>query len=124
MRVCVSVHVLTCMFHYPPVAGEDYDGGPYTVTFASDANMACTDVTIIDDEIFEGDQNFFIDIVVPPEVPLTPMGRANVTIQDDDTGDMPCKLQTVVVLTIKHSSICNPYRIRDGNIAFFNLLSQ
>ena len=50
--------------------------------------MACANITIIDDEIFEGDQNFIIDIVVPPRAPLTPMGRANVTIQDDDTGDI------------------------------------
>ena len=74
------------MFYYPPVAGEDYDGGPYTVTFATNENMACTNITIINDEVFEGDQIFFVDIVIPPDVPLTPVGRVNVTIQDDETG--------------------------------------
>ena len=78
---------LAC-FHYPPVVGEDYDGGPYTATFAPDENMACINITILDDEAFERDQNFFLDIVVSTGVPLTPEGRANVTIQDDDTGDI------------------------------------
>ena len=51
-------------------------------------DRACINIPIVDDEIFEGDQYFCVSIVVPPEVPLTPGRKANITIEDDDTGEL------------------------------------
>lgn len=81
--VCAYLHI-----HYPPVDKEDYLGGPFAVTFAPDENMACGYIPILDDAIFEGAEIFFIDIDALSDIPLTTGGKVNVTIQDDDTGDI------------------------------------
>ena len=84
----VCLCVLTCAILYPPVDPEDYMGGPFAVTFAPDENITCAYISIINDAIYEGDENFFVDIIAPLEVLLTHGGRVSVTIQDDDTGDV------------------------------------
>ena len=86
---CVNVLcVLTCVILYPPVDSKDYMGGPFAVTFAPEENITCAYISIINDAIYEGDENFFIDIVALSEAMLTLGGRVSVTIQDDDTGDV------------------------------------
>ena len=87
-RVFVFVCADLCNSLSACIDSEDYMGGPFAVTFAPDENIACAFIPILNDAIYEGDENFFIDIVALSEVLLTHGGRVSVTIQDDDTGDV------------------------------------
>ena len=65
----------------------DYDSGPYTVTIPVGMTSVTFDVSINDDDIFEGDENFMLTIDlsslpngVNPSIP----GEATVTIVNDD----------------------------------------
>lgn len=84
--MCVPSDLLS-LWNYFPAAGIDYDPGPFSVTIAPNENTVCANIPIVDDTMFEGEQYFYIYIVVPPEVPLTPGSRANITIIDGATGE-------------------------------------
>ena len=67
--------------------GEDYDSGPYTVTFPAGTQRASFDVPITDDDVFEGDETFDVTIIsntLPDGVSAGTPGSATVTIVDDD----------------------------------------
>ena len=88
---CMCVHsiCIACLVFLSnsSVGPADYEPGPFTVNFPPNVDRACTDIPIVDDEIFEGDQYFCVSIVVPPDLSLTPGRKANITIVDDDTGE-------------------------------------
>ena len=88
LYVCVQYLYCMLVFLVNFSAGpSDYEPGPFTVNFPPNVDSACTNIPIVDDEIFEGDQYFCVSIVVPPNLSLTPGRKANITIVDDDTGD-------------------------------------
>ena len=66
----------------------DYGSGPYTVTFPAGTTMVPFSVSIIDDMIFEGNENFTLTIdptsLPPTGVSVGSPDQATVTIVDDD----------------------------------------
>ena len=42
------------------LTGEDYGLGPYSVTFLAGITITSLSISIIDDEIFEGNENFMV----------------------------------------------------------------
>ena len=67
--------------------GVDYGSGPYDVTFPEGETEAQFDVTINDDNILEGNENFNLTIVassLPSRVDIGNPARATVTIVDND----------------------------------------
>ena len=67
--------------------GDDYGPGIYTVVIPAGMTMVPFDISIVDDSILEGDEDFDIVIVpgtLPDDVTRGAPGRATVTIVDDD----------------------------------------
>ena len=65
--------------------GVDFKSGPYNVTFSNDMTSVSFDVPIIDDSIFEGDEDFILSINQPSLPSDAVVGEsATVTILDDD----------------------------------------
>ena len=65
----------------------DYTSGPYTVTIPAGQTNATFNVSINDDMILEGDENFMLTIdetSLPPDVTRGNTGEATVTIMDED----------------------------------------
>ena len=65
----------------------DYDSGPYTVTFPAGETRIPFNVTINDDDIYEGNETFMLTIdetSLPGGVVRGNPGQATVTIVDDD----------------------------------------
>ena len=65
----------------------DYGSGPYTVTFPAGVTSVPFNVSIIDDMIFEGNENFILTIdrsSLPNDVTVGSPDQATVTIVDDD----------------------------------------
>ena len=67
--------------------GDDYGPGIYSVVIPAGMTMVPFDISIVDDDILEGDENFDIVIVpgtLPDGVTRGDPGIATVTIVDDD----------------------------------------
>lgn len=72
-----------------PSAGSDYTAFNHEITFPAGVNVANFTVTIIDDEVLEASENFYIDLTIPEEsselsVTRGSPGIATVTIADND----------------------------------------
>ena len=68
---------------YYAIIDVDYTSGPYIVTFTpGDTSVAFT-VTLLDDNIFERDENFTLNIL-PSDSFNSGNGTAIVTIVDND----------------------------------------
>jgi len=65
---------------------DNYDTGPYTVTFLAGTTRATFKINIIDDDIYEGPESFniVIDPQLPDRVTLGLPSTATVTIVDDE----------------------------------------
>ena len=64
----------------------DYTSGPYTVTFPAGSTTATFNISINDDDIMEGDENFMLTInetSLPTNVTRGIFGEATVTIVND-----------------------------------------
>ena len=71
-------------------AGSDYDAGPYNVTFPAGKTHASFNITITDDTLVEGEENFTLSIdqsSLPDSVSISDHNETTVTILDND-----CKL--------------------------------
>ena len=103
-------------FHSNHVSSEpdDYRGREFPVFFPAGETKANFSIPIVDDNIFEFDENFFITLEIPQ--PAANIGvmrgqpfQATVTITDDE-GE--CVLQRthsttpLISLTITHSCYC------------------
>ena len=67
--------------------GEDYTVGPFTVEFSSEVLRVPFSVSIINDNILEGNETFNLIInpsSLPSEVTVTNPSQATVVIVDDD----------------------------------------
>ena len=65
----------------------DYTSGPYTVTFPAGQTTATFSISINDDDIVEGDENFMLTIdpsSLPPNVTRGTPAETTVTIVNDD----------------------------------------
>ena len=70
--------------HY---TGNDYGSGPYTVTFPTGETTAFFIVTIINDNLLEGNERFTLalnDLSLPRGVTVGHIAEAAVTITDSD----------------------------------------
>ncbi len=65
-------------------ANSDYDPGPYTLTFPSYSTGHRLLVNITDDQVYEGDETFEVQIVPPDGVSVGSVGTATVTLRDDE----------------------------------------
>ena len=71
------------MIHYV-IGGDDYDSGPYSVTFPPGNNSAAFDIAIIFDEVEEDSETFTLSIapILPPLITYGDIIQATVTIID------------------------------------------
>ena len=82
----------TCS-QYNPVGGNDYNPGPYTVTFPAGAITVTFNVTINNDTIAERNETFYLIIKGPlsDNITLGEINQTVVTIVDDgDLGKYVC----------------------------------
>ena len=66
----------------------DYGSGPYIVTIPAGVTMFPFNISINNDNIYEGDEDFMITIdpsTLPDDVSVGNPGEATVTIVDDDS---------------------------------------
>ena len=66
---------------------DDYNSGPYVVTFLAGVTHVLFNVTITDDYVLEDDENFFLTIdssSLPSNVTVNNLSQATVTILDND----------------------------------------
>ena len=85
-RITDTTLHLTLYFLHFAVTGEDYTlNSPYLTYSAGGPNEACTNITILNDDILEGYHNFSVEVVsssvnttIIPTIPLV------IQIQDDD----------------------------------------
>ena len=77
--------------------GVDYDSGPFDITFPAGETLAVFNVSINDDDIVEGNENFTLSINTSslPDTVANPV-QITVTIVDDD-----CKYS----VSMKHKNI-------------------
>ena len=67
--------------------GVDYDSGPYNVTFSPGETLATFNVSINDDDVVEGNENFTLSIgasSLPNGVTVINPYQTTVTITDND----------------------------------------
>ena len=79
MRIC-----------FKPTGDSDYFSGPYSLTFPAGATNLSFYITVIDDSLTEGNEQFYVTIdpdSLPDDVMFGNLGAAVITIVDDD-----CKL--------------------------------
>ena len=78
------------IFHHHNIyslGNDDYDSGPYTVTFPSGVTNASFNVTIIDNDQYESTETFYLIIdsfSLPHNMYISNPGHAIVIISDDD----------------------------------------
>ena len=78
------------MFIINCIAGTDYNTGPYSVTFPAGKTRASFNITITDDTLVEGKENFTLSVdqsSLPDTVSIGDHHETTVTILDND-----CKL--------------------------------
>ncbi len=64
--------------------GEDYTADPRTLTFSPGMSRVCFNTTILDDDRYELNEDFFVNITTSdPQTDINPMS-AIVTIEDDE----------------------------------------
>ena len=65
--------------------GDDYDSGPYDITFTAGTTSSSFTITIEDDNTFEDNESFVVTITSLPSIITVGSPRqATVTIIDDD----------------------------------------
>ena len=72
---------------YVTGGGVDYDSGPYTVTFPARVTSVPFKVSLNDDDILEGNENFMLTInqsSLPSSVAISNPSMTTVTIVDND----------------------------------------
>ena len=90
-QYCNDSITCVCLSHsnYVTSDGQDYTGGDYPVIFPAGSTKANFSIPIIDDDIYENDETFFLTLVIPQPAQNIGVMRgdpfmATVTIIDDD----------------------------------------
>ena len=79
---------IQCKCVYSTGGGVDYYSGPYTVTFGAGITRVSFNVTIIDDNMLEPNEQFDLTIIsssLPNGFTVDNPSQATVTIVDDDS---------------------------------------
>ena len=88
-----SYHINNFKSYYnATIGGEDYVPGSFNVTIAAgDIRSVVLDIAIIDDDIFERNESFSLNIdssSLPSRVLVPPDCISVITIEDDDDGEL------------------------------------
>ena len=81
INLCYSISIVNC------VTDTDYFAGPYNVTIPGGTTRAVFNVSINDDDVVEGNENFILSIdqsSLPSNVTVGVRNRTTVTIFDND----------------------------------------
>ena len=87
---CIVSTVLVSLPSLLTVVGNDFTvADPLTVTFPTTSvseDTACADITIVDDDVLEGDHSFTVQLTstTPTGVTIGTDSSTTVTIQDND----------------------------------------
>ena len=76
------------MHCYVTEADIDYGAGPYNITFLAGRTKVVFNVTIVDDNVVETDENFTLTIdpsSLPSKILVGSPSQTRVTILDDDS---------------------------------------
>ena len=76
---------ITILCGYCNFVGADYNSKNYTVEIpASRRSVVSVNVSVIDDNVFEGNENFTLTLTVPTGILVGEPGQIIVVIIDDD----------------------------------------
>ena len=67
--------------------GDDFESGPFNITIPAGESQVSFNISIIDDDVFEGNESFSVTIdpsSLPSRIILFSTCLLNVTIVDDD----------------------------------------
>ena len=90
-NIIVTFHYITYFsttLNYVLTGYVDYFPGPYSVTFVTGTTVSSLCITIADDSITEGNEQFYLTIdsaIVSDDIVFGNLGAAVVTIVDDDS---------------------------------------
>ena len=90
-NIIVRFHCITYFsntLNYVLTGDVDYFTGPYSVTFVAGTTVSSLYITIVDDSITEGNEQFYLTInsaTVSDDIVFGNLGGAVVTIVDDDS---------------------------------------
>ena len=80
IQLCITILCDYCNF-----VGADYNSKNYTVEIpASRRSVVSVNVSVIDDNVFEGNENFTLTLTVPTGILVGEPGQITVVIIDDD----------------------------------------
>ena len=90
-----NIFLLFCMtFKFSVGGGQDYNSGPYNVTFTIDIPIVSFPIPIIDDQILEQDEIFYLDLQsLPDNVIVGDISQATVAIVNDEGKYIPYCLE-------------------------------
>ena len=86
--------------YHSPSAPNDYENTTMEVTFGNRlSNRSCFQISIVDDQITENDELFYIVLSDAPRVRFDPESFASITIVDVDCGNLENPLNGQVFLS-------------------------
>lgn len=83
-----------------PAGGVDFSVEQVSIVISPPDITGCTDVTLINDNIREGKENFSVTISSPDDAVLLGLSAAVVTIEDDDGKHLYSHYCTTELLTL------------------------
>ena len=101
---------MTCIPLCPSVEGDDFETGPFEVTFVAgettSSSRACVDIGLMDDDRYESDHTFSVTATTasPPAVLVDTVAAVVITIKDDD-GEYKSKESKIVMFVCKHTDV-------------------
>ena len=101
-----EVYLIVTIFY--PLGDDDYDSGPYTITFPSGVTNASFNVTIVDNDQYESTETFYLIInsfSLPHDMYISNPGHAIVIISDDDC---ECNMYYIIEHIVKFRG-CHNY---------------
>ena len=100
------------------VGGQDYDFTAGTVTFNAGETQKQVAIQLINDNLIEATENFFVDLVNPSNAALSGAATASVSIADDDGGTSTIQFTAPEYSTGEGDGSAIVTVIRSGGIGF------
>ena len=79
--------IYDCMYVYYYYTGEDYEPGPYDVIISAEMTSVLFNITITNDDVYEGNETFNLIVNVSSlssNVTVGDISQATITIMNDD----------------------------------------
>ena len=77
--------------YYFMYVGDDYESGPFNITIPAGESLVPFNISIIDDDVFEGNESFCITVdrsSLPSRIIVSAVCLSIATIVDDDGGKL------------------------------------